>query len=73
MIFYDKAGPTRNVTLTALNGLIDKLLDMTAIGTHDVVMMLTAIQLEHRMAALKVMPRHQTGRFKLRQHPINRR
>jgi hypothetical protein len=37
-----------------------------------VIVLLITGQFEHRMPALEVMTRHKTGRFKLRQNPVNR-
>ena len=37
------------------------------------VVLLICRQLEHRTAAFEMVPHHQSGRFKLSQHPVNGR
>ena len=52
---------------------IDELFDATAVQAHDVIMVGTLVELEHRHAVLEMMARDQTRSLELRQHPIHRR
>ena len=61
------------LSLPSFDGFVNKFLDLTAFDTHDVVVVLTAIQFEHRMPTLEIPPLHQSSRLKLRQHAVNRR
>lgn len=60
-------------TLAFFNGIIDKLFDMTAIQTYDMIVMDTLIAFEHRLPTLKVVAHDQTRRLELGEHPIYRR
>jgi len=61
-----------NLALAFFNHLIIELDDTPCLGADHVVMMLFLGQLKYRMATLEVMAQHQTSRFKLRQHSIDR-
>jgi hypothetical protein len=59
--------------LQILNGGIRKLLHLPAIHTHDVIVVLTTIQLKDRCTPLKMVARHKPGGLELRKHSIHRR
>ena len=61
-----------NIPLMLLYDLIDKFINPAAFHTEDMVMMVTLVQLEHRVPPLEMMACDQAGRFKLGQHPVNR-
>ena len=73
MLFQFEAPFPGNLLLALLDGLIEEFLDMTTLHANDVVMMATAVQLEHRVTAFEVVSLHQAGAFELGQHPVNRR
>lgn len=45
----------RNVALTFLDRFIDEFFNSSALGAHDMVMMMTTIKLEHCLATFKMM------------------
>ena len=59
--------------LTLLDALVHEFLNVTAIHTQDVVVMVTRVELEHGHTIGEMMPCHESGRLKLGQHAINRR
>lgn len=44
---------------------------LAGFNTHHVIVVVTAIQLKHTVAAIEVLPDHQTGIFKLGEHSID--
>ena len=61
------------LVLDSLNILTEKLNNITVLNTHHVIVVLTIVQFEDRMATLEVMARNQSRRFKLGKDPIDRR
>ena len=62
----------RFLVLALLDDFVLKLIYPTAARAHDVVVVIPPLQLEHRMAALEMVPVHQPRRLKLGQHAIHR-
>ena len=52
---------------------IDKFLNPATLQAQNMIMMIALIQLENRLPAFEMVSFDQAGRFKLRQHPVNRR
>src|SRR5579885_1290780 len=71
MIGQIEAGSLDDVALPLLDHLVDELLDAAALQADDVVVMVTLVDLEHRLAALEVMAGHETRGLELRQHTID--
>ena len=46
---------------------------MAALDAHQVIMMITTVQFEDRVAALKMVTHDEAGGLKLSQHPIDGR
>lgn len=61
-----------DLLLALLDFLIHEFIHPAALDAHDVIVVGTLIELEHRVTALEMMPRHQTGTFELGQHPVHR-
>jgi hypothetical protein len=59
-------------TLPRFDGLIKELLHVTAVNTHDVIVVRTGVQFEYSEAAVEMMPADKSGGFELREHPIDR-
>jgi hypothetical protein len=59
--------------LPLFDEFVVELLDLPALDANQVIVMIAAIQLEYRVAALEMMPLHQAGRFELGQHTIHGR
>jgi hypothetical protein len=58
--------------LMPLDGLVDELLDSSALLADDMIVMRTAVELEDGLPALEVMTLDQTGIDELGQYPIHR-
>ncbi len=65
--------PLRHGVLALFDAAVHELFDAAAVHTHDVIVVRTLIELEHRHAAFKMMARHEAGRLELGQHPIHGR
>jgi outer membrane protein assembly factor BamE (lipoprotein component of BamABCDE complex) len=63
---------SRNFDLALLDCRIIELFDVAAFDAHDVIVVATLLQLEHRFAAFEVMADEQPGLFELREHAVNR-
>ena len=61
-----------NVLLAALNFGVEEFLDPAAIEAHQMVVVLTFIDLVDRLARLEVAAVEQAGLLELRQHPVHR-
>src|SRR3989338_7994121 len=72
VVVNGKAAFGGDLFLARLDGRIVKLLDMAALQANDVVMVLALIEFEHRLAALEVVARQQSGLLELRQYAVNR-
>lgn len=59
--------------LKPLYGFILELLDLAALDTDNMIMMMAQVQFKNRIATLEVMAHDQTGGFELCQNPIDRR
>ena len=59
--------------LQALNFLADELDDVTGLDADHVVVMVAIVKFEHRVSALEVVTRDESGRLKLGQDAIDRR
>lgn len=68
-----KAATGGNFCLTALDFRIEKFFYLAALQADQMVVMLTVIQLEHRLAAFKMMTTENTGLLKLGEYAVNRR
>src|SRR3569832_1126789 len=55
----------RDGALAFLDGLVDKFVDAAAGDADDVVVVIALIDLEHRVAALEVMARHEARGLEL--------
>jgi len=60
-----------NSLLVLLDGLFDKLHDLAAPDTNQMVVMATTIELEDGLPAVEVVATYQPGPFELGQHPIH--
>ncbi|VAW72979.1 Outer membrane beta-barrel assembly protein BamE [hydrothermal vent metagenome] len=67
-----ETGFFRHGLLTLLNGFVEELLNFAATSTHDVIVVVPFVHLEHRMPAFKMVTSHQPGGLKLGQHPVYR-
>jgi hypothetical protein len=56
-----------------LDAAVDELLDLAAVQAHDVIVMLTFVQLEYRCRPFEMMARDQARRLELGEHSIYRR
>src|SRR3989338_1444309 len=72
MVVNGEAAFAGDLFLARLDGRIVELLDMAALQTNDVVVVLALIEFEHRFAALEIVARQQPGLFELRQHAVDR-
>ncbi len=68
-----KPVPLGHGRLALLDTAVNELFDPAAIETQDVIVMRPGIELEHRHAIGKVMPRDEPRRLELREHPVHRR
>lgn len=59
--------------LAIFDGLVKKLLDVTALHANDVVVVLATLQFEHRVPAFEVMTDHEPGGLELGEDPVDRR
>ena len=57
--------------LPLFDAAVHELFDLAAVNTHDVIVMRTLIELEHRHAAFKMMARDETGGLELGEHAIH--
>jgi len=57
--------------LAIFDDLVVELLDLAALNTHDVIVMMAAFELEYRVPGLEMMPANKTRRLELRQDPVN--
>jgi len=65
--------PGRDRSLALFDAGVHELFDLAAVQTHDVVVMLAFVELEHSGRALEMMTAHEAGGFELRQNSIDRR
>lgn len=63
----------RDIALALLDRWIEEFLDSATLLTHDVVVVVTAIEFEDRLPSLEVMLLGEAGVHELRQHAIDRR
>jgi len=63
----------RNGSLALLDVLIEKLHDLAAFDAYQVVVMTSAVELEHGLPAFEVVTGYQTGAFELGQNPVDGR
>lgn len=73
VILDGESVPPGNRLLARLYGGLEELHHLAAVHTNQVVVVTSAIEFEHRLTALKMVPSDQAGAFELRQDPINRR
>ena len=55
----------RDSFLACFDGRIEEFLDMSALQTNDVVVMLALVQFEYRLAALEMVAHQQSGLLEL--------
>src|SRR5271155_5565965 len=60
----------RHGVLTLFDAAVHELFNLAAVNTHDVIVMRTLIELEHRHAAFEMMARDETGGLELGQNAI---
>ena len=60
-----------NIFLPPFDLLIVELLNQAAFNADQVIMMIIARELEHRVPTFEMMAYHQSSRLKLGQNPIN--
>src|SRR5476649_1705704 len=73
MIAYLKSQAFRNRRLPYLDSLFGELFDPSALQTHDVIVVRTLVQFEHRHAVFEMMSRDEARRFELSEHAIHGR
>lgn len=61
-----------DLVLAPLDLFIEELFNKAAIKTHQVIMMIALVKLEHRLAGLEVVAAQDACLFELRQHPVYR-
>ncbi len=72
MVGQVKALAAGDFHLQALDGRILEFLHAAALNTDDVIVVITTVEFEHRVAALEMVTDHEPRRFELGQHPIDR-
>ena len=72
MLAYGKTTLISGFVLQLFNLFITEFFYMPALQTYNMVVVVAFIQLEHRFAALKMVPQQQASLFKLRKHAVNR-
>lgn len=60
-----------NGPLAFLDGVLQKLDDLSAPDAYQMVMMAATVEFEHRLTVVKVVAAHQSGAFKLCDDPIH--
>ena len=73
MIGHFKMGLGGDIRLMFFNDFIDKFGHLSAVNTHQMIVVPAVLQFKYRMATRKIMPPDQARGFKLGEHPINRR
>lgn len=63
--------PPGNGLLPGLDGGLDELNDLSAAHTDQVIMVAAAVELEHRLTTLEVVPGHQPRPFELGQDSVD--
>jgi hypothetical protein len=58
--------------LARLDGRIVELLDMAALQTNDVIVVIPLVQLEYRLATFEMVLHQQSGLLELGEHPVYR-
>lgn len=66
-----KAPLDRDYLLPLLDFAVKKLLNPTAIQTHQVIMMRALIQFKNSLACFEMIAVQESGLFELREHPID--
>jgi hypothetical protein len=72
MIANRETQPRCHFFLACLDGRIVKLLDVAALQTNDVIVVIPLVQLENRLAAFEMVFHQQPGLFELGEHPVHR-
>ena len=62
-----------DAVLAPLDLGVDEFLDAPAREAHEVVVVRSLVELEHRAPAFEVVAREQPGLLELREHPVHRR
>ena len=62
-----------DLSLTPLNFLIDKLDHLARFKAHHMIVMRVGGYFENGVTTIEIVPLHNTRRFELSQHAINRR
>jgi len=73
MIRYKETFPCRDVALAGFDSLIEELFDPSALLANDMVMVMTAVEFEHRLPALEMVSFSQPGIDELGKDPIDGR
>lgn len=62
-----------NRTLPILDLGVKKFLDLTAVQTDEMIVVISFVELEHRLAGFKMASQQNPGLFKLGEHPVDGR
>ncbi len=73
MVFQFIAMLRDDLPLPALDLFIDELNHLTVVNTNHMIVVMIGGDFEYCVAAIKVMPLHNAGRFELRKHSIDGR
>jgi len=71
VVLYIESSPLCNFLLAGFDGLVVKLLNLTAADTDNVVVVIGTGQLEHRPVSFKLQAPDQTSLFALGHNPVN--
>lgn len=73
MVGEVEAQPGGGLRLAGLDARITELLDLAAVHTDNMVVMIAPVELENRRATLEMVARHKPRGLELRQDAVDRR